>query len=49
MPGKVAEVNGSPLIHIAINKLNDKLYDNLISTAGESSSQTVIGDTEYPH
>jgi hypothetical protein len=48
MPKKVAEVTGSHLVHVAVNKLNGKLYINLINAAGNHQSQNTIGYDEGP-
>jgi hypothetical protein len=48
MPEKVAEITGSPLVHVAVNKLNGKVYVNLINVAGNHQSQNTIGYDEVP-
>jgi len=45
---KIAEVTGSHLVHVAVNRLNDKLYVNLINSSGEHNGQNVIGYDEIP-
>ncbi len=47
-PGLIATVSGSNLVHMAVNKLNGKLYLNLINTAGEHTNQAAIGYDEIP-
>ena len=48
LPGKIAEVSGSHLVHVAVNKLNDRLYINLINTSGDHTGQNTIGYDEVP-
>jgi hypothetical protein len=48
MPEKIAEVTGSHLVHVAVNRLNGKLYINLINAAGNHQSQNTIGYDEVP-
>jgi hypothetical protein len=45
---KIAEVKGSRLVHVAVNRLNGRLYVNLINTSGEHNGQNVIGYDEIP-
>jgi len=47
-PGKIVEVAGSDLVHVAVNKLNNRIYVNLINVAGEHTAQSVIGYDEIP-
>lgn len=46
-PGFIATVSGSNLVHMAVNRLNGRLYLNLVNTAGEHTSQS-IGYDEIP-
>jgi hypothetical protein len=48
IPERIVTVSGSHLVHMAVNKLNDRLYINLINIAGEHTSQNVIGYDEIP-
>jgi len=45
---RIAEVSGSKLVHVAVNRLNDKMYVNLINVAGEHTNQTSLGYDEVP-
>jgi hypothetical protein len=44
----IAKVTGSHLVHVAVNTLNDKIYINLINTAGDHNSKSAIGYDEVP-
>lgn len=45
---KIAEVTGSHLVHVAVNRLNGRLYINLINSAGEHTGGNTIGYDEVP-
>ncbi|NMC36938.1 MAG: hypothetical protein GYA41_01280 [Bacteroidales bacterium] len=47
-PGFIVSVSGSNLVHMAINRLNGRLYLNLVNTAGEHTNQSAIGYDEIP-
>jgi len=47
-PEKMVEVSGSHLVHVAINKLNNKTLINLINVAGEHTNQSAIGYDQVP-
>lgn len=47
-PVFITSVKGSDLIHVAVNRLNGRLYVNLINTAGEHTNQSAIGYDEIP-
>jgi hypothetical protein len=44
----IVKVNGSHLVHVAVNKLNGKMFVNLVNVAGEHTNQTAIGYDEIP-
>ena len=44
----MVEVSGSHLVHMTLNKLNDKTYINLINVAGEHTNQAAIGYDQVP-
>ena len=46
--GKLIEVEGSHLVHVAFNTLNGKKFLNLINIAGESTNQSAIGYDQVP-
>ena len=48
MPGKIVEVSGSHLVHVAANRLNGKLMINLVNVAGDHMGQNTIGFDEIP-
>jgi hypothetical protein len=48
MPDKLVEVTGSHLVHVSVNRLNDRLYINLINVAGEHTNQSALGYDEVP-
>jgi hypothetical protein len=48
MPDRFVEVTGSHLVHVAVNKLNGKLYVNLINISGEHTNQNSIGYDQVP-
>ena len=45
---QLVKVSGSHLVHVTINKLNNRLYVNLINIAGEHTNQKAIGYDEIP-
>lgn len=45
---KIVEISGSKLLHVAVNKLNDRLYINLINVGGNHAGQNTIGYDEVP-
>jgi hypothetical protein len=45
---KIVKISGSRLLHVAVNKLNDKMYINLINVGGNHSGQNTIGYDEVP-
>lgn len=47
-PPLAVSVQGSGLVHMALNRLNGRLYVNLINTAGEHTNQSAIGYDEIP-
>jgi len=47
-PELMVQVSGSHLVHVALNRLNDKLYVNLINVAGEHTNQSAIGYDQLP-
>ena len=44
----LVKVSGSHLVHVAVNRLNGKLFVNLINVAGEHTNQSAIGYDEIP-
>jgi hypothetical protein len=44
----ITTVTGSHLVHVALNKLNNKMYVNLLNVAGEHTNQTAVGYDEIP-
>ena len=47
-PEKQVEVSGSHLVHVTLNKLNEKTYINLVNVAGEHTNQAAIGYDQVP-
>ncbi len=47
-PGFIATVSGTNLVHLAVNRLNGRLYINLINASGEHTNQSAIGYDEIP-
>lgn len=47
-PDPVVEVQGSHLVHVAVNALDGKLMISLINTAGEHANQAALGYDEIP-
>jgi hypothetical protein len=47
-PGQMVKVTGSHLVHVTLNKLNDRMYINLVNIAGEHTNPNAIGYDEIP-
>jgi hypothetical protein len=47
-PDELVKVSGSHLVHITANKLNNRMYVNLVNIAGEHTNQKAIGYDEIP-
>jgi hypothetical protein len=47
-PDQLVKVAGTHLVHITLNRLNDRLYVNLLNIAGEHTNQNAIGYDEIP-
>lgn len=47
-PDPLVRVTGSHLVHVTVNKLNNKMYVNLVNIAGEHTNQNAIGYDEIP-
>ncbi len=47
-PAGMVRVSGSHLVHVAVNRLKDKMYVNLINVAGEHTNQAALGYDEVP-
>ena len=47
-PTLMVEVSGSHLVHLALNKLNEKTYINLINVAGEHTNKAAIAYDQVP-
>jgi hypothetical protein len=47
-PEQLVKVSGSHLLHVTVNKLNGRMYVNLINIAGEHTNQKAIGYDEIP-
>jgi hypothetical protein len=47
-PDQLVKVSGSHLVHVTVNKLNNKMYVNLVNVAGEHTNQKAIGYDEIP-
>jgi len=47
-PNQLVKVSGSNLVHVTVNKLNNRLYVNLVNIAGEHTNQKAIGYDEIP-
>jgi len=47
-PNPLVKVVGSHLVHVAVNKINIRMYANLVNIAGENANQDVIGYDEIP-
>ncbi|HUX96197.1 MAG TPA: hypothetical protein VMV47_10740 [Bacteroidales bacterium] len=44
----IVKVTGSHLVHVAVNKLNDITYVNLINVSGDHNTKSLIGYDEIP-
>ena len=47
-PDQLVKVSGTHLVHVTLNRLNDRMYVNLINIAGEHTNQNAIGYDEIP-
>jgi len=47
-PDQLVMVSGTHLVHVTLNRLNDRMYVNLINIAGEHTNQNAIGYDEIP-
>jgi hypothetical protein len=47
-PDQLVKVSGSHFVHVTVNKLNSKMYVNLVNIAGEHTNQKAIGYDEIP-
>jgi hypothetical protein len=47
-PDQLVKVSGTHLVHMTLNRLNDRMYVNLINIAGEHTNQNAIGYDEIP-
>ena len=47
-PDQLVKVSGTHLVHVTLNRLNDRMYLNLINIAGEHTNQNAIGYDEIP-
>jgi hypothetical protein len=47
-PDQLVKVSGSHLVHVTVNKLNNKMYVNLVNITGEHTNQKAIGYDEIP-
>jgi len=47
-PDPLVKISGSHLVHVTVNKLNSKMYINLVNVAGEHTNQKAIGYDEIP-
>jgi hypothetical protein len=47
-PQPLVKVSGSHFVHVTVNKLNNRIYINLINIAGEHTNQKAIGYDEIP-
>jgi hypothetical protein len=47
-PDQLVKVSGSHLVHVTVNKLNNRMYVNLVNIAGEHTSQKAIAYDEIP-
>jgi hypothetical protein len=47
-PDRLVEVTGSHLVHVAVNRLNNKTYIHLINVAGEHTNKAAIGYDQVP-
>jgi hypothetical protein len=47
-PDPLVKVTGSHLVHVTVNKLNGKMFVNLVNIAGEHTNASAIGYDEIP-
>jgi hypothetical protein len=47
-PDQLVKVSGTHMVHVTLNRLNDRMYVNLINVAGEHTNQNAIGYDEIP-
>jgi hypothetical protein len=47
-PDQLVKVKGTHLVHLTLNRLNNRMYVNLINIAGEHTNQNAIGYDEIP-
>lgn len=47
-PEPIVKVTGSHLVHVAVNRLGERTYVNLINTAGDHNGKSSIGYDEVP-
>ena len=47
-PNPLVEVSGSHLVHVAVNKLNNKIFVSLINVAGDHANPKATGFDEIP-
>ncbi|HLF33439.1 MAG TPA: hypothetical protein VI583_04350 [Cyclobacteriaceae bacterium] len=47
-PGQMVNVEGSHLVHLAVNRLNDRMYIHLLNVAGEHINPSATGYDEIP-
>lgn len=47
-PGLQAKIEGSHLVHVALNQKNNKTYLNLINIGGEHTNTTAVGYDQVP-
>ena len=47
-PDPVVRISGSGLVHVTVNKLNERTYINLINISGDHNTKGVIGYDEIP-
>lgn len=45
---RLVDVAGSHLVHVSVNRLNNRLYVNLINVAGEHTNQSALGYDVVP-
>ncbi len=47
-PNPLVKASGSHLVHVNVNKINNRMYVNLVNVAGEHANEDVIGYDEIP-
>jgi hypothetical protein len=47
-PDQLVKISGTHLVHVTLNRLNERMYVNLINIAGEHTNQSAIGYDEIP-